>query len=250
MGRLDKKVAIVTGGGRGLGRAMALALASEGAHVTVTGRTKSDLEDVVQCIQKSGGAASAVENNIVDEPGVNALVDEVVARFGKVDILVNNAGTILRKPTLETTTAEWKEVIDVNLTGTYLCAVAVGRHMVRARSGRIINLASVAGGGGRAGMAAYCASKAAVMNLTRALAVEWAPLGVYVNAIAPGQFDTEMGAPILSNPVLRDGLLAKIPLGRVGQPHEIGPLVVFLASDDCTMITGEIIFIDAGLNAV
>jgi NAD(P)-dependent dehydrogenase (short-subunit alcohol dehydrogenase family) len=250
MGRLERKVAIVTGGGRGLGRAIALALASEGAHVTVTGRTKSDLEEVVQRIEKSGGDAGAVATNIIDESGVNALVDGVVTRFGRIDILVNNAGTILRKPTLESTTAEWRQVIDVNVTGTYLCAVAAGRHMVLARSGRIINIASVVGGGGRAGMAAYCASKAAVMNLTRALAVEWAPLGVYVNGIAPGQFDTEMGAPILSNPVLRDALLAKIPLGRVGQPHEIGPLVVFLASDDCTMITGEIIFIDAGLNAV
>ncbi len=249
MGRLDHKVAIVTGGGRGLGRAMALALAAEGAQVTVAGRTTAALQETTQAIKQLGREAWAVTMDVADESGVNALVDGVVGRHGRLDVLVNNAGAILRKPTLEATAAEWRQVLEVNLTGTYFCAVAAGRHMVRARSGKIINVASVAGAGGRAGMAAYCASKAGVMNLTRALAIEWAPHGVYVNAIAPGQFDTEMGAPILSNPVLRDELLAKIPLRKIGQPREIGPLVVFLASEDSNMMTGEVVYIDAGLNA-
>ncbi|OGA35445.1 MAG: hypothetical protein A3G80_15315 [Betaproteobacteria bacterium RIFCSPLOWO2_12_FULL_62_13b] len=249
MGRLDQKVAIVTGGGRGLGRAMAVALATEGATVTVAGRTAAALQEVVQAVKQLGQEAWAVPTDVAEESSVNALIDGVVARYGRLDILVNNAGAILRKPTLEATATEWRQVIDVNLTGTYFSAVAAGRHMVRARRGKIINVSSVAGAGGRAGMAAYCASKAGVMNLTRALAIEWAPHGVYVNAIAPGQFDTEMGAPILSNPTLREELLAKIPLRRIGQPHEIGPLVVFLASEESNMMTGEIVYIDAGLNA-
>jgi NAD(P)-dependent dehydrogenase (short-subunit alcohol dehydrogenase family) len=250
MQRLAGKVAIVTGGGRGLGRAIAVALANDGAKVTVAGRTKSALDDTVKAIEETGGVAWGALTNVTDEASVNALVDGVMARSGRIDILVNNAGMILRKPTLDSTTAEWREVIDVNLTGTYLCAVAAGRQMVHSKSGKIINIASVAGAGGRAGVAAYCASKAAVMNLTRALAVEWAPHGVYVNGVAPGQFDTEMGAPTLSNPTLREALLDKIPLRRVGRPHEIGPLIVFLASSDSDMITGEIVFIDAGMNAI
>ena len=127
--------------------------------------------------------------------------------------------------------------------------MAAARHMVAARSGKIINIASIAGARGRAAMAAYCASKGGVISLTRALAVEWAPHGVYVNAIAPGQFDTEMGAPILTEPALKADLLARIPLRRIGQPHEIGPLAVFLASSDSDMMTGEVIFMDAGVNA-
>ena len=249
MGRLDGRVAIVTGGGRGLGRAIALAMAAEGATVTVAGRTGPDLEAVVQDIEKLGRRGYASTVDVRDEGSIVPLVDSVVNREGRIDVVVNNAGVIVRKPSLESSLTEWREVIDVNLTGTYLCAVTAARHMVAARSGKIINIASIAGARGRPGMAAYCASKAGVINLTRALAVEWASYGVYVNAIAPGQFETEMGAPILSEPALKADLLARIPLRRIGQPHEIGPLAVFLASSDSDMMTGEVIFMDAGVNA-
>lgn len=249
MGRLSGKAAIVTGGGRGLGRAIALALAGDGAAVTVAGRTRADLEAVAGEIVKLGHHARAVPTDVTDESAVQALIDRVLGEHGRIDILINNAGSILRKPTLEASAGEWREIVDVNLTGTYLCAVAAGRHMVRAGAGKIVNLASIAGARGRAGMAAYCASKAGVINLTRALAVEWAPHGVHVNAIAPGQFDTEMGAPVLSDRKARADLLAKIPLHRIGQPAEIGPLAVFLSSGESDMITGEVIFIDAGVNA-
>ncbi len=250
MGRLDGRVAIVTGGGRGLGRAIALAFAAEGARVAVAGRSARDLHAVVAEVEKLGASALAVTTDVTDETSVRALVDGVVARLGRVDVLVNNAGAIIRKPTLDATAAEWREVLDVNLTGTYLCAVAAGRHMVAAGSGKIINMASIAGTRGRAAMAAYCAAKAGVINLTRALAVEWGPHGVHVNAIAPGQFDTEMGAPIVRNPTVKAELVARLPLRRIGVPEEIGPLAVFLASRESDMITGEVVFIDAGANAL
>jgi len=247
--RLKDKIAIVTGGGRGLGRAIALAFADEGATVVVAGRVKDVLDDVVHAIEARGGAASGLVADVTDEASVNALVDGTVRVHGRLDVLVNNAGVIVRKPALETTSAEWRRVIDVNLTGAWLGCVAAARHMVPAKSGKIINFGSTAGARGRAGMAAYCAAKAGVINLTRALAVEWADAGVYVNAISPGQFDTDMGAPVLATQAQRDAVLARVPLHRIGRPEEIGPLAVFLASSDSDMITGETIFIDAGVTA-
>lgn len=249
MERLAGKVAIVTGGGRGLGRAMALALSREGATVVVAGRAKAALDVVVEEMRAFGQPGWAMTADVTDESSVNRLVDEVVRRHAALDILVNNAGAIVRKPALETTALEWRNVLEVNLTGVYLCCVAAARHMLTTKSGKIINVASTAGARGRPGMAAYCASKAGAINLTRALAVEWAGYGIYVNAIAPGQFDTDMGAPLLSNPALRDEIVARVPLHRIGRPDEIGPLVVFLASSDSDMVTGETIFIDAGVNA-
>jgi len=249
MSRLTGKIAIVTGGGRGLGRAIAMALAGEGASVVVAGRAREPLADVVSEIQAKGGAAAASVADVTDDASVAALFDDVLGRHGHLDILVNNAGVIVRKPALETTVTEWRRVVDANLTGTFLCCVAAARHMVPAKSGKIINLGSAAGARGRAGMAAYCASKAGVMNLTRALAVEWAPEGVHVNAICPGQFDTDMGAPVLASPAQREAVLARVPLRRIGRPEEIGPLAVFLASSDSDMVTGETIFIDGGINA-
>jgi NAD(P)-dependent dehydrogenase (short-subunit alcohol dehydrogenase family) len=164
-------------------------------------------------------------------------------------VLVNNAGVIERKPALETSSAEWRRLIETNLTGTWLGCVAAGRHMVPAKSGKIINFGSTAGTRGRAGMTAYCAAKAGIINLTRALAVEWGDAGVYVNAIAPGQFDTDMGAPVLATQAQREAVLARVPLHRIGRPEEIGPLAIFLASGDSDMVTGETIFIDAGVTA-
>lgn len=247
--RLSGKNAIVTGGGRGLGRAIALALAAAGATVVVAGRTRASLAEVAATIRAMGGEASAVVADVTDEASVEALVAQVVAEHGRLDVLVNSAGVIVRKPTVETTVAEWRSVVDVSLTGTFLCCRAAARHMLPARSGKIINLGSTAGARGRAGMAAYCASKAGVMNLTRALAVEWAPEGVHVNAICPGQFETDMGAPVLATLALREVALARVPLRRIGRPEEIGPLAVFLASGDSDMVTGETIFIDGGVNA-
>lgn len=250
MGRLEGRVAIVTGGGRGLGRAIALALAAEGASVTVAGRTGRGLDDVVREIERRGGRGQAAQADVRDAASVAALVEGTHARGGRLDVLVNNAGVILRKPTLEVTLEEWREVMEANVTGAFLCSVAAARHMMRAGSGKIINLSSVAAVRGRPAMAAYCAAKAAVINLTRALAIEWAPHNIHVNAIAPGQFDTEMGRPVLADPARRAEVIARVPLRRIGQPEEIGPLAVFLASSESDMITGEVVFIDGGASAL
>lgn len=248
--RLEGRIAVVTGGGRGLGRAMCLALAGEGATVIVVGRSSGPIEEVAAAIARAGGRGQAIATDVGKEASVNALFDRVVAAHGRVDVLVNNAGTIVRRPAVETTAAEWQQTIDTNLSGVWFCCVAAGRRMLAAGRGKIINIASTAGAGGRAGMAAYCASKAGVINLTRALAIEWAPSGVYVNGIAPGQFETDMGAPVLANQAMRDELVNRIPLRRIGQPQDIGPLTVYLASADSDMVTGEIVFIDGGVNAL
>jgi len=248
--RLVGKVAIVTGGGRGLGRAISIALAEQGASVVLAGRSPEPLNETASFIRSKKGTAEARPCDVSEEAGMNALVDHVVDKHGRLDILVNNAGTIVRQLAIETTPEEWRRTIDTNLSGTWFACIAAGKKMLAAGGGKIVNIASTAGAGGRAGMAGYCASKAGVINLTRALAVEWAPQGVYVNAIAPGQFDTDMGASVLATPELRQQILQRVPLRRIGQPADIGPLAVFLASSDSDMVTGEIVFIDGGVNAL
>lgn len=248
--RLDGCIAVVTGGGRGLGRGISLALAREGATVVIVGRSDGPIQEVAAAIAKDGGRAQALATDVGKEASVDALFEQVISAHGRIDVLVNSAGTIVRRPAIETTAAEWQQTINTNLSGVWFCCVAAGRRMLAAGRGKIINIASTAGAGGRAGMAAYCASKAGVINLTRALAVEWAPQGVYVNAIAPGQFETDMGAPVLASPGMRAEVLNRIPLRRIGQPGDIGPLAVFLASADSDMVTGEVVFIDGGVNAL
>lgn len=248
--RLEGRIAVVTGGGRGLGRAICIALAAEGASLVVVGRSSGPISEVASTIVAAGGKAQAIATDVGTEASVNALFEQVVARHGRIDVLVNSAGTIVRRPALETTAVEWQQTIDTNLSGVWYCCVAAGRRMLAAGRGKIINIASTAGAGGRAGMAAYCASKAGVINLTRALAVEWASNGVYVNAIAPGQFETDMGAPVLASRAMREEVLNRIPLRRIGEPRDIGPLAVFLASGDSDLVTGEVVFIDGGVNAL
>ena len=246
---LAGKTALVTGGGKGLGAEIALALAQAGANVAVAGRNVVNLRTVAHAIEREGRKALAVEVDIRSESSVQAMVDSTVAQFDAIDVLVNNAGIFGRIATPQLSLARWNEELATNLTGPFLCMKAVQPVFVARGGGSIVNIASVAGLVGRANLAAYCASKAGLVNLTRALAIEWAPMNIRINAIAPGQFDTDMGAPLMANPDALREFLKTVPLGRVGNAREVGVLAVMLASGASAFMTGQVIALDGGATA-
>ncbi len=249
MSELKNKVAIITGARRGMGKSHAIKLAGAGAKVVVSDISEEDCQKVVEEIKKNGGEAVAVKCDVTKKEEVDGLVKKTIEKFGKVDILVNNAGICQFKPFLELTEEEWSRTIDINLKGYFLCAQAAAREMVKQKSGVIVNIASVASGQvgmGMATLAHYCASKGGIIALTESLAVELTPLGIRVNAIAPGMIETPMIDPVKSDPEMMEAMLAKIPMGRVGKPEEVSSLVLFLASDASSYITGSTVVIDGG----
>lgn len=243
---LNGKSAIVTGAGRGLGKAMAQALAEAGADVVVAARTVKEIEETSGEIVKLGRRSIAIPTDVSSSKSVEDMVHQVLSEFGKIDILVNNSGIAINKPFIETTEEEWNKVISTNITGMFLCTKAVGDHMIQQKSGKIINIASNVGVMGYQDFISYCVSKAGVIQFTRALALEWARYNINVNAIGPGTFYTAFNALALDDKSIRDKILKRIPLRRVGQPKELGPLVVYLASMASDFMTGETIFIDGG----
>jgi NAD(P)-dependent dehydrogenase (short-subunit alcohol dehydrogenase family) len=246
---LKGKVAIITGARRGMGRTHALALAKAGAKVVVSDVSLEDCQKVVNEIEKLGREAMAVKCDVTKKEEVDEMVRKTIEKWGKIDILVNNAGIADFKPFLELTEKDWDRTIDINLKGYFLCAQAVAKEMVKRKSGAIINIASIAMGQTGVGFPAlthYCASKGAIVAMTEAMALELAPYNIRVNAISPGAIETPMIDPLKSDKKTMEGMLARIPLHRVGKPEEVSNLVLFLASDTSSYMTGSDVVIDGG----
>ncbi len=246
MSQLNDKFALIVGGGRGLGRAIALAFADVGAHVAVASRTREQLDEVAVLVRAKNRRALAVEVDVTDSASVAAMIDAARKEFGRIDILVNSAGIGWAERLDQMSDATWKLIIDTNLTGTFFCCREALRVMIEQKSGSIVNLASVAGIKGPPGLGAYAASKGGVIALTKVLALENARHNVRVNAIAPGYFRTDMNAAALDDPNVGPKIVKRIPMRRVGNPEEIGGLAVYLASDDASFITGEVYGISGG----
>ena len=241
---LDGQTALVTGASRGIGRAVALALAAEGAEVVVNYASSPEAADaVVAEIQAKGGSAYALKADVSDEASVDDLIKTVLKRSERIDVLVNNAGITRDGLLMRMKTEDWQAVINLNLTGVFLCTRAVSRPMLKQRSGRIINITSVVGLMGNAGQANYAAAKAGVVGLTRSSAKEMASRGITVNAVAPGLIATDMTKDLEA-----DAILSAIPLGRFGSPDQVAGAVRFLAADPAAAyITGQVLQVDGGM---
>lgn len=247
--QLDGKVAWVTGAGRGLGSAIGQGLAAAGAAVALTARTETDLAETLAKIEADGGRGAVLPADVTDPGQIESVASSIVDRFGRLDILVSNAGispVLTRSEKLDL--ADWKRILDVNLTGAFICAQVAGRYMLAAGSGSVISVSSVHGRTGCARLAAYAASKGGLEMLTRTLAIEWADRNVRVNAVAPGYFATEMTAGIRAS-TRSEALIQRIPLGRFGVPQQVTGAVLFLASDMSTYVTGTTVTVDGGWTA-
>jgi NAD(P)-dependent dehydrogenase (short-subunit alcohol dehydrogenase family) len=248
--RLDGRRALVTGGSRGLGRVMAQALAEAGADVAITSRSAAGVAAEADAIAAATGRlVRGYVSDVQHGDAVARLADEVEATLGPIDILINNAGINVRGPVDQLSEADWDAVIDTNLKGPFLCARAFGPRMAARGWGRVINMGSILSVIGLPGRAPYASSKAGIVNLTRVLALEWAERGVTVNAICPGPFGTDMNRPLLNDPEKFKAFVAKIPMGRWGELHEIAGVAVFLASDASSFVTGSSVFVDGGWTA-
>lgn len=243
---LRNKTAIVTGGNRGLGRSIALALAEAGANLVVVGRDQNRNEVVVQEIKNLGRNAMGFSVDLSRINSIQQFVQNVQESFGTIDILVNNAGVSATNLALDITEEEWDKVMNVNVKSLFFCSQAVAKVMKQQGGGKIINVSSVVGAVGDVGISPYTASKAAVINLTKSLALEWARFGIHVNAIGPAYIATEMNQEELNNEKVRNKIISKTPMKRLGLPEEITGAILLLASDAGSFITGQTIFIDGG----
>ena len=243
---LTNKIALVTGASQGIGRATALALAAAGAQVAVAARNTEKLSTLVTEIESTGGVALAVPMDVADAAQVKTGFQQTLAKFGKLDILVNNAAITRDTLALRMKLEDWDAVLRTNLTGAHLCIQQALGAMLKQRSGRIVNISSVVAETGNAGQANYVASKAGLIGLTRAIAVEVASRSITVNAVAPGFIETPMTAPLSQE--IKDKMKTMIPLGRFGSEQDVAAAVVFLASDEAAYITGQVLNVNGGLH--
>ncbi len=249
MAELKNKVAIITGARRGMGKAHAKLFAQEGAKVVVSDISKEDCQKVVEEIEKEGGEAIACKCDVTQKKEIDETIEKAVEKWGKIDILVNNAGIAQFKSFFEMTEKDWDRTIDINLKGYFLCAQAAAKQMKKQEKGVIINIASVAMGGQGIGfpeIVHYCASKGGIVGMTEALAVELASHKIRVNAVSPGLIETKMIDPIKQDPKTEKAMLGRVPMGRAGTPEEVSNLVLFLASDKSSYITGSTVVVDGG----
>jgi 3-oxoacyl-[acyl-carrier protein] reductase len=243
---VEGRVALVTGGGRGIGRAIAVRLAREGARVAISYRSNdAAAEETVELVRKAGVECETFKGDVASLEDVEALMKGVGEAFGAVEILVNNAGTTRDNILLRMKDAEFDEVLATNLKGTYLCTRAALRGMVRARWGRIVNISSVVGLLGNAGQANYAASKAGIIGFTKSVAREVAGRGITANAVAPGYVETELTGVLPEN--IKEQILGQVPMGRLGEPEEIAEVVMFLAGERAAYVTGQTIAVDGGM---
>jgi 2-deoxy-D-gluconate 3-dehydrogenase len=247
---LSGRVALVTGGARGLGRAIALALASDGADVAIAARSAGPGSPVEREIEALGRRALMLAADVTERGAADEIVEATAEQLGRLDIVVNNSGVTHVAPALETSDDAWEQVIATNLTAAFRVARAAGRLLTAQRSGKVINVASMVGLRGASHLVAYCASKAGLINMTRALALEWAQFGVQVNALAPGYVETDMNADVREDDARLERILRRVPAGRMAGVEEIASAAAYLASPKADYVTGSVLVIDGGYTAI
>lgn len=246
---LEGKIAVVTGAARGIGREIALVFAHSGAHLILVDILQKELMKTAKEIDRMGRKNLSIAADISNTKQIKRLVRDVLNEFNRIDILVNNAGVIDNNPATEVTEEQWDKTLNVNLRGLFFLSQAVGRHMIKERRGKIINIASQAGVIALPNHAAYSASKAGIISITKTLALEWGKFNINVNAIAPTVILTPLGKKAWADPQARSEMLKKIPLGRFGEPSEVASIALFLASEASNLITGSTIMADGGYTA-